>query len=1318
MFNMSAQQIPCPRLPANPRDADYKFFKRQLETYFLIDETADSKKLQVLTFALGRDGLDIFDGLRDPKDSYAEAIKQLDQYFGGKSSVLLRRKEFYESRQSANETCTEFSCRLRRLAKECGFDTNLQTMLRDIFVIGVRDNNLGERLLSENSSSLTFEQALQKAEAFERARNERRNVHAPNVNAVSHEVSRPANQSHTVVCFRCGSKSHKANHPTCPAANATCNTCQKRGHFRKMCRSSSSSEAPRPVSARPPRKAVNAVSQPVAEQGDDEPPTYNLFYGSIQGAASQWRRQIRLDGSPIEALADSGSEANVLPQRLVPAGTKMRPTSAKLQTFGMFPLEVLGEVTCEVTVNNFSVHAPFLVVDVPNDFALLSSQLSIQLHLMSTPVSSNSVIAHPETTSDSKSVIHQYEEKGIFEGVGVVQDFTYKIDIDPTVRPVACAPRRLPPAVIPQVEEVTEKLLADGIIRKVEKATSWCSPIVVARKSDNSIRLCTDLRNLNRAVLRPLYQIPSIDDVLSKVSGCRIFSKLDCNSAFHQIRVHEDSQELLTFGTPHGRYCWMRLPYGISSAPEVFQMMLDGVLKGIPGTYGYYDDILIAAKDPEEHEKILGQVFSSLLKAGITLNKSKCQFAQTSVHFLGHLISESGVQPSPAKVAAVRDMPEPANADQLRSFLGMANWIGQRFIPHYASMVSPLWTLLKKDHPYEWTEVHSTAFQTLKEALEKVSSLSWFDPHKKCKIFTDASAYGLGCCLLQDDRPVAYASRSLSDTEKRYSVIEKEFLGTVFALTKFRRLILFTDCTVHTDHKPILGLLKKPIDSLPTRIQRWTMIVQGFNITVEYVQGASNFLADALSRNPPAVSSVPDQPSEEENAEWTLCFLAKSLPLDLRQVAEATAVDPILQQVVEAAQSNWPSTYRHLQPYYSFKDEITLKESSGLHVLFRSHRILLPSSLVTQFLSQVHEGHVGLTKMKDVVRSCAYWPNYSADIQSFIKRCSPCSILEVGNHIPPVEPIADKVTHPYEQIAIDLTGPSERTSGNTLLTIIDLYSRYPEAYILRHGTSTEIIKYLRQSFARFGIPERVLSDNGTAFTSVMITEFFERLGVKHIRSSNYHPISNGCVERLHRTLKDRMAKIQLSTDTTFETALDRSLFDIRSTPNAMTGCTPAKLFLGREVRTTLSLLSQQAPATSRRFPAQEYAAAKSTKCSEFDPGDRVYFRKGSGPFTHLGRIIGRKGPYTYNLLDLNIGRERTYNVRDLKPRFTDDHSLQEANLAYDDAIPSNTNTNDFNSTTSPQRSQFSTQTPPRHSNTERKQYNLRKRDLPMSAYRF
>ena len=302
----------------------------------------------------------------------------------------------------------------------------------------------------------------------------------------------------------------------------------------------------------------------------------------------------------------------------------------------------------------------------------------------------------------------------------------------------------------------------------------------------------------------------------------------------------------------------------------------------------------------------------------------------------------------------------------------------------------------------------------------------------------------------------------------------------------------------------------------------------------------------------------------------------------------------------------------------------------------------------------------------------AYWTGYTADVDKFVKDCSTCCCLQSQNRRPAIKEIASSTEYPYEHIAIDLTGPSGKTNNKLLLTIIDLYSRYPEVYVLNRGTSSEVISCLKESFSRFGFPTSLQSDNGTVFISHEISVFLNNIGVKHIKSSNYHPMSYGCIERFHKTLIERIARIQLASDADFYTALSRTLLDIRTTPNAMTGQTPVKIFLGREIRTKESLLMKQTSKRSAptRSARDEYSKLFATKIRSYSPGDLVVYRKGQSTFQFVGKVVDKINDVAYRIIDIDSGREATYNVRDLKPYVGNKYnSLQEALEAYDNVIP-------------------------------------------------
>ena len=294
---------------------------------------------------------------------------------------------------------------------------------------------------------------------------------------------------------------------------------------------------------------------------------------------------------------------------------------------------------------------------------------------------------------------------------------------------------------------------------------------------------------------------------------------------------------------------------------------------------------------------------------------------------------------------------------------------------------------------------------------------------------------------------------------------------------------------------------------------------------------------------------------------------------------------------------------------------------------------MIPKNLVSEVLLQLHEGHLGTSKMKQLVRSCAYWPGFSADVDDYVRRCQACTVFQKAADRPSLVPISETCQYPYEKIAIDLTGPSEATGGRTLLTIIDYYSRYPEAFVMKSGTAHEILCKLRETFARFGIPRAVVSDNGTVFVSKEISSFFAYLGVSHIRTSNYHPESNGTVERLHSTLKSRINGIMYERGIEFECAMDKTLYDVRSTPNAVTGVTPFQRFFNRPMQTKLVVLTDSPKATvaPSRDVSKEYGRFRG-RIKAYQVGDLVFFRKGNGrKFEHPGVVTRACGNNSYEI---------------------------------------------------------------------------------------
>ena len=315
--------------------------------------------------------------------------------------------------------------------------------------------------------------------------------------------------------------------------------------------------------------------------------------------------------------------------------------------------------------------------------------------------------------------------------------------------------------------------------------------------------------------------LPKVDETLARLSGAKIFSKLDANSGFWQIPLSPSSRLLTTFITPVGRYCFNKLPFGISSAPEHFQRRMSEILVDLPGVVCQMDDILVFGKTQSEHDQHLEAVLRRIEEANVMLSPQKCEFSKTKLTFLGHVIDAGGIRADPEKSKAIVDMSLPTSLSELRRFLGMANQLG-KFTPNLAELTQPLRELLSKSRNRTWGPSQSKAFDLVKTELSKPTTLALYDPAATTKISADASAFGLGTVLLQKDndlwrpRPVAFASRSMTETERRYAQIEKEALAATWACEKFSDFVLGKLILLETDHKPLVPLLGiKDLHSLP-----------------------------------------------------------------------------------------------------------------------------------------------------------------------------------------------------------------------------------------------------------------------------------------------------------------------------------------------------------------------------------------------------------------------------------------------------------------------------------------------------------------------
>ena len=435
--------------------------------------------------------------------------------------------------------------------------------------------------------------------------------------------------------------------------------------------------------------------------------------------------------------------------------------------------------------------------------------------------------------------------------LGKLANFRHKIIMREGVIPVRQKVRTVPINYRPKLKTILQDLCVKDIIEPIE-SSDWVSPIVISLKFNGELRLCVDLRCLNEAIWVDTYPLPNLQELTSTIENATVFSTIDLTSAYHQIELDPESKHYTAFITPEGAYQYKRMPFGLASASAVFQRVMAATIRDIPGAKVFQDDILVYGKDEKEHDGRLDSVLRRLQENGLTVRGSKCKFGQPQVEYLGHLISSKGILPRRSHIEAVRNAPQPSTKEQLMSFLGLTEFYS-RFINQYAAKVEKLRALLRKNAKFEWENEHSICFENLKKEIAEAPCLRPYVTGKQCIVSCDASNYGIGAVLSQSDGKdewiVSYASRTLNDTERKYSVIEKELLAGVWASERFRMYIWGKKYKLRTDHKPLVNILSPGGGlNLTPRLARLAAKILIYHFEVEYVPGRRNCIADSLSR--------------------------------------------------------------------------------------------------------------------------------------------------------------------------------------------------------------------------------------------------------------------------------------------------------------------------------------------------------------------------------------------------------------------------------------------------------------------------------------
>ncbi|CAB4030046.1 Hypothetical predicted protein [Paramuricea clavata] len=446
-----------------------------------------------------------------------------------------------------------------------------------------------------------------------------------------------------------------------------------------------------------------------------------------------------------------------------------------------------------------------------------------------------------------------------------------------------------------------------GIIKKVNEPTAWVNSMVVNEKRSGKLRICIDPRDLNKVLRREHYQLPTQQEITSRLTDAKFFSKLDANSGFWQMPLDEESSYLSTFNTPFGRYRFTVIPFGVVFAQEVFHKTVNEKFHDLLGCEKDIDDILIWGRTLEEHDQNLERVLNRVADINMTLSKDKFQFPQTKITYLGETLTANGVKPDETKVEAIKNYPKPTNKHDVQRLLGMVNYIA-KFAPNISDVTAPLRELIKKNVAFHWLETHEKAFRDLQHLLTDPATLRYYNVAKPVTLQVDASQNGLGAALIQNQGPAAYASKAMNDTQRRYVQIEKELLTVVFACKRFHHYVYGKTITVESDHKPPEAILNKPLSQAPSRLQKMLMQLQAYDINLVYKKGSEMYIADALSRAfPPEI--IPEQFEEDVTSERFIHLMSsESYVTDrkLQAIKDEIHTNETMQLLVKQIQYEWP----------------------------------------------------------------------------------------------------------------------------------------------------------------------------------------------------------------------------------------------------------------------------------------------------------------------------------------------------------------------------------------------------------------------------
>ncbi|XP_031784109.1 uncharacterized protein K02A2.6-like [Nasonia vitripennis] len=816
-------------------NSDWNIYHERLEQYFNANFVDDARKVSVLITAIGPEVYKILRNLCDPQlphdKPYTELCEILSKQFSPRISIFQQRKRFYDLQQNSGESISQWYARIKKGAVHCDFGTELEGRIKDKFVTGMKEGKILDRIcershkdalkdiyetalakeaslaVSANSNQCDVNKLTQhnrgsssKKNAGEAGRGERGKQQCATSQSQPRDGAarqQGSSKQQKASCNHCGGVNHVFS--KCKYKTYKCNNCSKKGHISKVCKEPKNGEVK------------------YLEDGPDTETNYISLHNIVdrEDAIPPIQTDVFIEGKRVVMEIDSGAGVTIIPFEIY----KKKQLTAKIEkcqkvikTYDNRPIKPIGQIVVDIIANDVTVRdAKIIIIKENRQVSLmgrdLMNKLNISLVGPQRPIDVKKIDLN--SPDDLKKLLNKYAD--LFDGqLGKLKGDKVHLKLSSDAKPVFLKPNSIPFAFKSQVESDLKRLQDQGVIEKID-TNDWGTPLVPVLKEDNTVRTCANYKKtINPWLVDHRYPIPRIEEIFSALKGGEEFTKLDLEWAYNQIEVDEETSRILAWSTHMGVFKVKRLSFGPKTACSIFQEKIEGVVRDLQGCKNYFDDLIVTGKDRKKHLENLENVLKALKDHGLKLRKNKCEFMKPRVFYLGHIIDKNGLSKNPENVKAIVEIKRPTNVQEIQAFAGMVNYY-MKFIPNLSTMLSPIYKLLKKDTPFVWSKECEQSFNEIKRELAADRNLVHYDPDLEVKLTCDASNVGIGSVLShvlpnREEKPICFASRTLTKSERNYSVIQKEALAIYWSVKKFYQYLIGRPFILESDHKPLLAI--------------------------------------------------------------------------------------------------------------------------------------------------------------------------------------------------------------------------------------------------------------------------------------------------------------------------------------------------------------------------------------------------------------------------------------------------------------------------------------------------------------------------------